>query len=441
MGLGLFGGGVGAARHLIEKGWKVTVTDLRSEDELSASIADLGSLACKFRLGSHAEEDFSQADLVVVNPAVPPTNRFLQVAREGGAQLTSELGLFLEAAPCRLALITGTAGKSSTTSFLVNLLQSAGTQALAGGNIGGSLLANLPELTPDHVVCLEVSSYQLEALQPKAHPSIELVAVTNLGEDHLERYGCAADYQAAKARILTLAASTATAILPPKLRLNPLFACDLRTMDHPGDGQEHRTSPIDLAGLSFDSYPCLPAFQTANVRLALLMGQCLGLDRSQLEAGLKKLAPPPHRAEELGRRGGIRIVDNGVATTPDATLVVLEGETERVTLILGGQPKQGLSFEALVAACARRKDRLVLYGAASEPIAKLCTQHQIKPDCALDFEDAVRCGLKRTPRGGTLLFSPACASFDTHQNFKHRALSFRALLPPQERVEKTTPHS
>jgi len=429
MGLGLFGGGAGAARYLARQGWQVLVTDLRSEEELADGIAQLEGVACEFRLGCHQEADFAAADLVVANPAVPPNNRYLRLAEEGGARIVSELGLFLEAATCRLVLITGTAGKSSSTCFLVNLLQAAGVKCHLGGNLGGSLLGELPNLTSSHIVCLEVSSYQLEALQQKPHPGVELVAITNLGQDHLERHGSLEEYAEAKARILTLAAPGATAVLPTRLRPDPLFGCPLQILDHPGDGPGEKQLTLESGPVSLTNLPPMPDFQRANARLAVLMGHCLGLTTEQLESGLAHLQPPPHRAEELGQRAGVRVVDNGVSTTPEATLAVLAGEPECVTLILGGQAKQDLEFDDLAATCTRRGDRLVLFGQAANSIAQACARAGLDPDCAETFEQAIYGALERTPAGGTMLFSPSCASFDTHKNFKDRADCFRALLP------------
>jgi UDP-N-acetylmuramoylalanine--D-glutamate ligase len=432
MGLGLFGGGAGAARYLVHKGWDVQVTDLRSEETLAPSLKQLEGLTLNLRLGGHEEADFREADLVVVNPAVGPDNRFLQIARESGARITSELELFLEAVPSRLVLITGTAGKSSSASFLVTLLEASGQRAHLGGNIGRSLLGELATLGAEDIVCLEVSSYQLEALELKAHPRVELVAITNVSGDHLERHGSRAEYARAKGRILGLGAEDATAVLPRDLQTQAAFATTLRTLDHPGSGSDGAQLELDRGPVSMDRLPLLPDFQRANVRLAVLLGSCMGLTHEQLEEGLAHLQPPPHRAEELGHFGGIRIVDNGISTTPEATLVVLEGEPECVTLLLGGEPKQGLAFDQLIEACARRGDRLLLYGKAAESIHALCSKNGIEAHRADSFQLAVYGALEKTPAGGTLLFSPGCASFDTHKNFKERALAFRRLLPPAD---------
>lgn len=164
MGLGLFGGGVGAAKFLVSQGADVIVTDLKSAEELSASLKLLNGLPVKFRLGEHAEEDFADADMLIVNPAVPDDSRFLQIACDNNVQIDSELNIFFRLVPAPVIGITGSNGKSTTTSLLGEMLKEAGIKTWVGGNIGVSLLEHLDEIRPDDVIVLEISSFQLELL-------------------------------------------------------------------------------------------------------------------------------------------------------------------------------------------------------------------------------------------------------------------------------------
>ncbi|MDE0207216.1 MAG: Mur ligase family protein, partial [Candidatus Tectomicrobia bacterium] len=201
MGLGSFGGGTGLARYLAEQGAAVTATDLKDADALQDALAALRGLPIRFVLGQHREEDFADADRVFVNPAVPLTSPYLDLARSSGVPLDSELNLFVRQCPGRIVGITGSVGKTTTTSLLGSILKLHDARTLVGGNIGGSLLPRLPEIAPDTPVVLEISSFQLEHLDWLAY-SPPVAVVLNLAPNHLDRHGTMAAYQAAKEVIL-----------------------------------------------------------------------------------------------------------------------------------------------------------------------------------------------------------------------------------------------
>ncbi|MCP3993033.1 MAG: UDP-N-acetylmuramoyl-L-alanine--D-glutamate ligase, partial [Actinomycetia bacterium] len=157
MGLGHFGGGVGAARWLAQEGARVTVTDLADDRALACSLDALAdAFIAGFHLGGHREEDFRNTDLLVVNPAVRPDNPFLRIARESGVKVTSEIGLFMERCPAPIVGVTGSNGKSTTAAMTSQILQRAGFRTWLGGNIGESLLGRLGEIAPDDRVVLEL---------------------------------------------------------------------------------------------------------------------------------------------------------------------------------------------------------------------------------------------------------------------------------------------
>ncbi len=183
MGLGLFGGGVGAVKYLVSQGADVTVTDLKSADELSASMESLESLPITFRLGKHYEEDFRNVDMLVVSPAVPDDSEFLQIAYNNNVRIETELSIFFRLCPAPIIGITGSNGKSTTTSLLGEMLKKSGIKTWVGGNIGGSLLENLGEINPDDVVVLEISSFQLEYLA-RIEKSPHISIVTRMAPKH-----------------------------------------------------------------------------------------------------------------------------------------------------------------------------------------------------------------------------------------------------------------
>ena len=201
MGLGLFGGGVGAVKYLASQGANVTVTDLKSAEELSASLKLLENLPVKFRLSQHNEEDFINVDMLVVSPAVPNDSKFMQLAFENNIRIDSELSIFFKLCPAPVIGITGSNGKSTTTSLLGEMLKGAGIKTWVGGNIGISLLENLEEIGADDIVVLEISSFQLEYLaRIKMSPHISIV--TNIAPNHLDRHKTMENYIDAKKVII-----------------------------------------------------------------------------------------------------------------------------------------------------------------------------------------------------------------------------------------------
>ena len=456
MGLGLFGGGVAAARHLVACGWQVLVTDLRGADVLEASVEALGACgdAIELRLGEHRVEDFESAELVVVNPAVDPTNPLLAAARQRGARITSELELALDLAEGRsVVLVTGTQGKTSTVTFLQALLSGAGVPARLGGNMGRPLLEEVASLGDDEVLCVEVSSYQLEALPTRARRGVRLVIVTNVLVDHLERHGTPEAYGAAKARVVSMLEPGGLALLPEAWSsgavVEEAMARGLEAgSSHEGEGsdsapaprrlQTHPSGPpqgthLEARGVRFDlesastSLGALPRFQLANLRLALEAALELGAAPEALRSALGSLRTPAHRTE-VHLLDDRRIVDNGVCTTPEAALGPAAEQPLGSTVLLGGRRKQGLSFEQLGRLLASRGDRIHVFGADRDSVTGELEAAGAAPTSHATFEDAVDAALDTTPPGGTLLFSPACASFDTHRNFEERAQAFLARV-------------
>ncbi|MDP6040996.1 MAG: Mur ligase family protein, partial [Candidatus Latescibacteria bacterium] len=197
MGLGLFGGGVGAVRFLVREGADVTVTDLRSEEELDTSVRALDGLPVAFKLGGHDEDDFQSSDLIVANPAVPRSSQFLKTAESAGVPITSEICLFVERCPAPVIGVTGSSGKTTTTSLLGEMLKRMDRRTVVGGNIGRSLLEDLDTLADDTPVLLELSSFQLDRLGDMLW-SPHVGVVTNFAPNHLDIHGSLEAYREAK---------------------------------------------------------------------------------------------------------------------------------------------------------------------------------------------------------------------------------------------------
>jgi UDP-N-acetylmuramoylalanine--D-glutamate ligase len=444
MGLGLFGGGAAVSRWLAAQGAHVTVTDLRTAEELAPALRGLEGLPLRFVLGEHRTEDFTQAALVVANPAVPPRSPFLEAARATGATVTSEMALFLERCPARIAAVTGTQGKSSTCNTLAQLLTASGFRVHLGGNIGRSLLESTGEMRPQDVAVVEISSYQLEAFPGRLDtrgepPHVEVVAVTNVLADHLERHGSVEAYAAAKRRILPLAAAAGgTAVLSAEdSRVARWSEPGLRRIDffptRASDAGLNRLDgrfrlDLEVLGRASDLH-IHGDFQRENTLMALGIARILGARADVLANALPNVTALPHRLEDLGVRRGHRVWDNGVSTTPDSTLSALASIAPGCTLMCGGKAKN-LPLGELVDTVRARVRRTVVFGDAADLFGSAFRSAGIETWAAPTVEAAVAIAFERMEKGAELLFSPAAASFDAYLNFRERALAFRRALPP-----------
>ncbi|MEW6072796.1 MAG: UDP-N-acetylmuramoyl-L-alanine--D-glutamate ligase [Planctomycetota bacterium] len=440
MGLGSFGGGLGAVRHLASRGARVCVTDLRDAATLSASLAGLAGLDVELVLGEHRPADFAAAEIVVANPAVRPDDPHLATARRAGARITTEIELFLEATRGRVACVTGTQGKSSTCHMLAALLSRTGHRTFLGGNIGGSLLGELDRIGESDLVVLEISSYQLETLsEPRQLGArVEVVAITNVLADHLERHGDVAGYARAKGRILELVAGAGHAIVP---------GGDGRFAPPAGRGVYHGAEAEDrprlvLAGGSFvleradggrevlggAADLALPGpFQRQNALVALGAARLLGADPARLAAAVASLDGLEHRLQDLGLVRGRRVHDNAVSTTPDSTISALQALAPGVVLLVGGR-KKALPLAELAAVAAARCRHVIAFGEAREALRAALGPAGVAVSTTPGVAEAVAEAFRRTGSGDEILFSPACSSFDAYPNFRARAEAFRRAL-------------
>lgn len=453
MGLGRFGGGLGATRFLLERGWDVTVTDLGSPESLAASVAALSDdqrERVTWRLGEHLECDFEGADLVVVNPAVPAGNAFVTLARAAGARVTSEVELFLESATANLVLVTGTQGKSSTCHLVHGLLPKAlGTSRRVGlaGNMGRSLLAELDGMSADDELVIELSSYQLEALPgDMGHLAKAKVAViTNLLTDHIARHGNVAAYHAAKLRIAQLLEPGGTLVVPhSQVHLVRNFAGPVLTFDDqaataPGQAADFHIEGAHFQGRVQGSLAPLAdlrlpgAWQRPNALAALAAASLRGIAPADLH--LAAIDTLEHRSEELGHFGkaAVRVVDNGVSTTPDSTQSALEALIAEapgpIILLVGGRSK-AMPLAHLALAAARSQDvSAITFGEAAAEFAAAFQAAGVPVQNTATLELAVTQAFENAPPQSRLLFSPAGSSFDAFDNFKARAAAFRRALP------------
>jgi UDP-N-acetylmuramoylalanine--D-glutamate ligase len=447
MGLGLFGGGVGAARFWSELGAEVTVTDLRDEKILAPSLELLKDTSCRFVLGEHREEDFRKADMVIVNPAVKPDNKFLRLARNAGASLMTEIGLLFRLSTSPMLAVTGSNGKSTTTALLGAMLKNHDDGTLTGGNIGGSLLSELKDHRPTSPLVLELSSFQLHYLKSqKVSPHIAIV--TNLSPNHLDWHRTTLQYYEAKRNIVSFQKPDDWAVLNVE---DPVLAewaksCPGKVMavSRADNGCENacyykddeihlRLDGNDLPLCDLREFKLPGEHNRQNALQATAAAYLYAKDSAAITRGLREFSALPHRQEIVCVADGITFINDSIATTPESAICALESYAQPVALIAGGYDK-GSSFDLLGEAIAHKTCALVLIGDTAEKIGVSVAAALEKSGKSLpvhhagtDFEAAVKTAKSLCPPGGIVLLSPACASYGMFTNFQQRGEIFREI--------------
>lgn len=451
MGLGLFGGGVAAARYLAKRGCRVTVTDLKSAESLAPSLEALEGLPVTYHLGEHRAADFTGADLVVVNPAVPPRSKYLAMAREAGVRLTSEMNLFFERCPARIVGVTGTNGKSTTTSLLGDALGRA-MPTRVGGNIGRSLLEAVETIRPDETVVLELSSFQLHDLG-RIGRSPRVAVVTCLSPNHIDWHGSVDAYYDAKRNVVRHQGEDDLAVLNADDPVQGPWAEEApgRVLRYSAAGAPGADATAEGAALRFrlggrderidlEGRLKLPGrHNVANVLAAATAARALGASLDAIGEAIAALRPLPHRLEAVGRIAEVLVVDDSKATTPEAARAALEAFEAPVVLIAGGYDKK-TDPAPMVEAAGRHARAVVLLGETAPALAEAIGADGPDVVRAETLEEAVGRAVERAEPGDVLLLAPGHASWDMFENYERRGEAFRraaeacGMVPLEEKA-------
>ena len=421
MGLGLHGGGVAMVRYLCGRGARVLATDLRDRQTLAPSLRALADLDVEYVLGEHRDQDFAGADLVIRNPAVPEDSPYLVAARAAGVPIEMEMGLFFAGFDRdRIVGVTGTRGKTTTATFIHHALAAAGRPAVLAGNMRISAVGLLDELKSESIVVLELSSWQLEGLvQHEVSPA--WAVVTNVLEDHLDRYRDRDAYAEAKRTILAFQRHDDLAVLN---RGNPYtvgFAAS-------ASGRVAWFSESDPVP-GWDRARIAGEHNRANLAAASKVLSDLGLSDAEIASAVASFPGVAYRQEVIARRRGIVWVNDTTSTTPDATIAALHALAPPFVWIAGGSEKH-LDFAALARLAVEKRGQLravvMLPGAASERLAASLPGLAVHSVATMD--EAVRTADALARPGDTVLLSPACASFGLFLNEFDRGDQFNAQV-------------
>jgi UDP-N-acetylmuramoylalanine--D-glutamate ligase len=451
MGLGINGGGLPTALFFARRGAAVTVTDLRSPDALSDSMEKLEGFPVRYVLGRHDESDFTTADLVIKNPAVPPGSPYLVAAREKGVAIETDLSVFLSGTSNPLIAVTGSKGKSTTASAVAFGLSRVFRGTRLGGNITVSPLSFMDDLEPGAPVVLELSSWQLGDLRGRGLLKPSITAMTVILPDHLDTYPGMREYVADKKVIFQEQEPGQTAIFnlddpwqrgfPRETRAAALYysASPLPESLHGAwlEGEEG----MARAAARGKTRRILGAGRVAgrhnrmNLLCAGLCLQAFGLKAEVIRKALGEVPGIEHRMELVGEWKGIRVYNDSAATIPHATAEALRSVPGPVVLIAGGTDKN-IDFSPLAEVARVPAAILLLSGTGTEKIRALLDAEGVGFEGPFDsLRDAVSAGMERAAAasakgngGASLLFSPGCTSFGMFQNEFDRGRRFKEIV-------------
>lgn len=420
MGLGRFGGGLGVARYLLKEARHVTINDLASPEQLGETLSSLGTHPnLDVVLGEHRESLLDGVDLLVVNPAVPRPweNGFISAAKARGIPITTEIEMaYRRLNPARVIAVTGSAGKSTTSAMIKHALDVVGVQCVLGGNIGGSLLDRIDEITDRTTVVLEFSSAMLywlwgrDAHNPPDHPAVS--CITSYSPNHLDWHGDEPHYRSCK----QLALNSPITVLPDSL-------ADWGSQETRLVSQHEAVDACAIPG----------AHNAMNAAIAVACIQCLlpEIERPQLLEAVRSFQGLPHRLQRCHEQGGVIYFNDSKSTTPQATQLAVRAvemiaPSHRIHLIAGGYDKG--SDLTPISGLAPALAGLYCIGSTADAIVRTSRSNALA--CGT-LDEAMLEVHRKVKDGDAVLLSPGCASWDQFQNYEQRGERFIELARRQ----------
>ncbi len=426
-------------RLLLEHGCHVTGCDRTEREKLDAEVLELEKQGAELRVGADYLENL-QADLVFRTPGMHPGNPALVMLRDSGATVTSEMEVFFELCPCHMIAITGSDGKTTTTTLVSELLKAEGKKVWLGGNIGTPLLSSVPEMTEDDYAVVELSSFQLMDMQRSAKRCV----VTNLAPNHLDVHKDMQEYIDAKKNVFRyqsedgllvvnadnditapMTGNGETRYFSRKNRIENGVCCHDGVIYRVKDGAEQKV--MDAKDILIPG-----VHNIENYMAAIAVTDGLVSDES-IRNVAKTFGGVQHRIELIRVKDGVRFYNDSIASSPSRTISGLRSFPEPVILIAGGYDKH-IPYDVLGPEICAHVKKLFLTGATAQKIYDAvvgCAEYeQGKPEIVMmdDFAETVRAAAASAKDGDVVLLSPASASFDRFKNFEVRGNFFRQLV-------------
>jgi len=436
--VGLARSGAAACRLLVSRGARVTGSDHHPAEKIQADLDDLRKRGVTVELGQHRPETFLQADLIVVSPGVDSDLPLLQKARSQGVRIWSEVELAFRATEAPFIAVTGTNGKSTTTTLIGLMIERAGREAVVAGNIGTALSDVVGGLSRKHWVVAEISSFQLEAIEA-FRPRVALLL--NITPDHLDRYADLAAYLQAKARIFLNQQPDDTAVLnaDDPLTLDAASRCRARkiffSQRQPvseGAFLKEETFWLRLGGKEEavcrrDTLGIQGSHNTENALAAIAAAGCVGVPSHFMREALASFPGLEHRLELVAEIAGVRYFNDSKGTNVGATVKSLEGFPAGTVILIAGGLDKGADFRPLIPLVKERVKAAILIGRAREKLTAVLSG-ACPTKAVASLEEAVEAAAGDAAPGDVVLLSPACASFDMFQDFEERGRIFKAAV-------------
>jgi UDP-N-acetylmuramoylalanine--D-glutamate ligase len=423
--------GVAAAHLLARRGAAVTLSDVRQS---LGEAAELEAAGIALELGGHTAPTFAAADLIVLSPGVPRNQPAIEAARSAGTEVIGELELASRWLAGRIVAITGTKGKSTTTTLTGRMLEAGGHKVLVGGNIGHALSAQVEASTAETIHVVEASSFQLEGIET-FHPWIAVLL--NFSPDHLDRHATVDEYAAAKARIFENQSAADWAVLNADDPASLAIARDaqarrlmLSMTEELGDGivldgrsivsrREGRSEPL----VPLTSVRLLGRHLLVDVMAASAVAHIAGVQPAAMTAAVEGFTGLEHALEPVIDIAGVQFVNDSKATNIDAARRAIESFGEGLVVILGGRFKGG-DFADLAAPLSARQATVIAIGEARDRIVAALGK-EVAVHSAADMPGAVRQAFAAAAPGSTVLLAPACSSFDMFKDYAERGRVFK----------------
>jgi len=443
--------GSALARYLAGCGADVWITDRRMASDLQPFIQNLANIPITWALGSHPVSVLDQADLLCLSGGVPINAPLVLEAQKRGIPLSNDSQLFLEAANCKVIGITGSAGKTTTTTLVGRIIEqalSAGKQATGfrkawvGGNIGNPLISHLGEMQADDLAVMELSSFQLEIMTK----SPQVAAILNLTPNHLDRHGNMTAYTEAKARILSAQIVTDSAVLnredqgawqladrvSGRLITFGISEENLNTGTFVGEGMvTYRDLDGEQALVAIGDIHLRGTHNLMNILAASAIIKAVGLPGEAIHDAVRGFLGVPHRLEFVRNWGGADWYNDSIATAPERAIAAIQSFSEPLVLLAGGRDKD-LPWEEFATLASQRVRYLILFGEAAglikQAMDKVNHGVPVSRTMCLNLEQAVQMAARIVQPGEVVLLSPGGTSFDEFVDFEERGECFRKLV-------------
>jgi UDP-N-acetylmuramoylalanine--D-glutamate ligase len=441
LGLGRFAGGVEVARFLAAEGAHCTVSDAAPRSALEAAAEEAEALGARLVFGPQTPALLDDCDGIIASPAIPFDHPLLAAAFARGVPITTESCLVLAYAPAPVFGVTGTKGKSTTSTLLAGILAAAGYRTHLGGNIGRPLVAQLTDMQPQDRVVMELSSFQLW-WAARAGLAPRIAVMTNLFPDHLDRHGSFAAYAAAKRACFEGQGAEGVAVLPAGDEAVAAAGfleagAGRRVLHGAGTAYHLADGALVCEGRVIPSHglPLRGAHNHRNMLAAAAAARTdPGVVLDAVVDGLRGTTPLPHRLQPIAEIGGVQYVDDSNATNPESTRCALDAFPGPLVLLLGGKDK-GIDLTPLLDE-VRTRARAVVGIGTTGPTLVAALGDGPATETATDMRTAVAAAARLARPGDVVLLSPASSSLDQYASFAVRGDAFQAAV---EQLRTRTP--